>query len=161
MKNFLKVLMGIFVTLIYIPFSIAVSYTVLSKLTLIFNKNYSSIFLNILFGIIALIVLFLLIYVLEIIISKSNLIKKRIKFMTICSLFPIIIFCISAVFLNFNFFNIQKDIESLNMGLFGESALLQTALMSVSAIFFILAFIYLIVLVMYVIVRKYTAHKLK
>lgn len=160
MKNFFKVLLGIFVTLIYIPFSIVISYTVLSGLTNIFNANYASIFLNIIFGIIALIVLFLLSYLLEMIINKTKLIEKHIKFMTICCLIPIIIFCVSMVVLNFNFFNIQKEIGALNMEHFGENILLQTALKSISAIFFILAFIYLIVFIMYIIARKVSVHKL-
>lgn len=154
MKNILKILLGMFVCIIYIPFSISISYAVMSGITNIFNKNYQNVLLNIIFGIVTLIVLFLFIYLLKIIINKSKIIKKHIKFITVCCFVPIIIFCISAVALNLNFFNIQKEVSLINTSLLGETDLLHIALSSISAIFFIFAFLYLIVFIMYVIVEK-------
>lgn len=152
MKNLLKVLFGIFVTLVYIPLSIVSSYTVVSTLTNIFNSGYESAVLNIIFGIIGLITLLFFVVLLEKIMQK--VIEKKIRFMVICTVIPIIIFCIAMLFLNFNFFDLQKEVKSVNLDMIGESGALSAALMSLSSVFIILSFMYLIVFVMYIFVYK-------
>lgn len=158
MKNCIKILLGIFISLIYIPVSIAISYTVISVLTNIFNVGYKSAILNVLFVFIGIITLLLLVILLDKIVNK--VIEKRIKFMSICCTIPIIIFCIGLVILNFNFFNIQKELNSFNMNLIGDRQLLNTALLSISAVFIGLSFIYLMILLLYVIVHKLEEYKL-
>lgn len=152
MKNCIKVLLGFFIALIYIPISIGISYTVISKLTNIFNAGYKSAILNILFVVIGIMTLLLLVMLLDKIVNK--VVEKRIKFMSICCTIPIIIFCVGLVILNFNFFNIQKELNSFNMDLIGDGNLLNTALISISSMFIGLSFIYLMTLLLYVIVHK-------
>lgn len=152
MKNVLKILLGFFVTLVYIPLSIVISYTIISKLTNIFNAGYESAILNVAFGILGLLTLLGFVVILEKIIEKA--IEKKMRFMIICTVVPIIFFCIGMLTLNFNFFNLQKDMSNVDMGLLSESGVLSVSLMSLSSVFVVLAFIYLIVFVMYIIVHK-------
>lgn len=150
MKNLFKVLLGFFVSIIYIPVSIGVSYTVISVLTNIFNKGYESGVLNILFFLVGLAVLLALIFLLEKFIEK--IVTRKIRFMFICTVIPIIIFCIGMLTLNLNFFNIQKDVAGIDKSLLGDVDPLNAALLSVTSLLIALSFIYLIVFVMYVII---------
>lgn len=159
MKNVLKVLLALAISLCYIPFSIAISYTIVAKLTAIFNVGYENTILNTLFILIGIFVLFGFVILLNKIVEKC--VKKQITYMAICTFVPIILLCIGLLVLNFNFFNLQKQVVSLNMELLGEAALVKTALMSLSAIFFTIAFLYLIVFVMYIIVYKFFRFKEK
>lgn len=154
MKNVLKILLGIFVTLVYIPLSIVTSYTVISKFTNVFNPGYESVILNIIFVMLGLITLLAFVILLEKVVEK--VIERKIRFMAFCSLIPIIIFCVIMVMINFNFFNIQKDMSTQNLDLLSESGILKTALMSLSSVFITLSFIYLIVFVMYIMVYKFS-----
>lgn len=159
MKNVFKILLGFFVTLIYIPFSIVISYTVISKLTNIFNVGYESAVLNVIFGIIGLLTLLVFVILLEKIIEK--LIEKKIRFMIICTVIPIISFCIVMIILNFNFLNLQNEMLNYDIGILSESGVLRIALMSLSSVFIVLSFIYLVVFVMYIIVYKLFEHRKK
>lgn len=154
MKNILKILLGFFITLVYIPFSIAISYTVISKLTNIFNPGYESVILNILFGVLGLITLLFFVFLLEKIIER--VIEKKIRFMIICTIVPIIILCTVMLIVNVNFFNIQKDISNVDLDLMSENGIIQVALMSLSSVLLSLSFIYLIIFVMYIIVYKFS-----
>lgn len=148
MKNILKIVLGFVISLVYIPFSIAISYASVSTLTNLFNKGYESTLLNIIFTIIGFLLLLFFIFLIEKIINK--IISKKILFMSLCCVIPIIVFCIGIVVLNFNFFSIQKDIAEIGINLLGDTELLNTALLTLTSLFVALAFIYLIVLVMYI-----------
>lgn len=152
MKNFLKVLLGLFVSIVYIPVSIGISYTVISSLTNIFNKGYESGVLNIFIFLIGMIVILSLIFLLEKIIER--VINRKIRFMVLCTVIPIAIFCIGMLVLNLNFFNIQKDVANIDVSLLGDVDPLNAALLSVTSLLIALSFIYLIVLVMYVLIYK-------
>ena len=131
----------------------------MAKLTAIFNVGYENTILNTLFILIGIFALFGFVILLNKIVEKC--VKKQITYMAICTFVPIILLCIGLLVLNFNFFNLQKQVVSLNMELLGEAALVKTALMSLSAIFFTIAFLYLIVFVMYIIVYKFFRFKEK
>lgn len=152
MKNVMKIFMGIFVSLIYIPLSLVASYTVISKLTNLFNAGYESVILNIIFGIIGLFILLALVIFLEKIIDK--VIEKKIRFMIFCTVIPIIILCIGMIVLNFNFLNLKQDMAGIDIGELSQTKVLNVALMSLSSIFIVFAFFYLLVFVMYIIVHK-------
>ena len=152
MKNLLKVLLGFFVVIVYIPLSMISSYTVMSTLTNVFNSGYTSSILNIIFGIIGVITLFIFVVLLDKIISK--IIIKKIRFMTLCTMIPIIIFCVAMVVINLNFINLQKQVNSANLNLVGESSAISAALISLSSMFVVLSFLYLAIFVLYVLVWK-------
>ncbi len=158
MKNLFKLLLGLFISLIYIPGSIVISYTVISIFTNTFNEGYKSVILNVLFVFIGIITLLLLVMLLDKVVNK--IIEKRIRFMTICCIVPIIVFCIGLLILNFNFFNIKKQLSSFNFSLMGDTHIINTALISISSLFIGLSFIYLMTLVLYVIVHKLEEYKL-
>jgi len=158
MKNLFKVLLGFFIALIYIPGSIVLSYTVISKLTNIFNEGYKSAILNIVFVFIGIIALLLLVMLLDKVVNK--MIEKKVRFMTICCIAPIILFCVGLLILNFNFFNIKKQLEIFNLSLIGDTNIINKALISISSLFIGLSFIYLVTLILYVIVHKLEEYKL-
>lgn len=157
MKNILKILLGVFVTLIYIPLSIGISYTVISKLTNLFNLGYESVFLNVIFSILGIITLLLFVILLEKIIEK--VIQRKVRFMVICTTVPIILFCIGMLVLNFNVMSIQNDMSNTNMDALSDTSVLSVALKSLSSVFLALSFIYLIVFVMYIMVYKFSMFK--
>ena len=148
-----KILFSIFIFLIYIPASIIISYSTYLFLNSTLNLSNITV-ISAVFFILALGILFALIYLMNIIMNKFSekicKIESKKKFMFVSVAIPVVLLCFLAIFLNYDMlYNNNGKVVGNN-----DLLMLSSSLSAISIVMILFALAYVVVFVMYEISQK-------